>query len=63
MIKHKDIQRTLASAMGLSLSRLNAKINQKNGAEFNQQEMAFIKERYGLSAKDMDNIFFAKQVS
>ena len=41
-------QAVLAEAMGLSLSRLNAKINETN-AEFTQSEIAFIRDRYGLS--------------
>lgn len=57
MIKHGDTQETLATAMGISLSRLNAKINSEN-AEFRQTEIIFIKDRYNLSAADVDSIFF-----
>ena len=57
MIKHGDTQETLAKAMGISLSRLNAKINSEN-AEFRQTEIIFIKDRYNLSAADVDSIFF-----
>lgn len=57
MIKHGDTQETLANAMGISLSRLNAKINSDN-AEFRQTEIIFIKDRYNLSAADVDSIFF-----
>ena len=57
MIKHGDTQETLAKAMGVSLSRLNAKIN-SDSAEFRQTEIIFIKDRYNLSAADVDSIFF-----
>jgi len=57
MIKHGDTQESLAIAMGISLSRLNAKINSEN-AEFRQTEIIFIKNRYKLTAADVDNIFF-----
>lgn len=58
MVKFGDTQETLANAMGISLSRLNAKIN-SNGAEFTQSEILFIKQRYKLSASNVDAIFFA----
>ncbi len=63
MRKHKDRQQDLAEALGISLSCLNAKINEKNGFGFKQTELCFIKERYKLSAKEMDKIFFARVVS
>ena len=62
MIKHGDTQETLSAALGISLSRLNAKIN-GTGAEFKQTEIMFIKNRYSLKAKDVDEIFFAPMVS
>ena len=63
MARFGDTQRTLADAMGISLSRLNAKINETGGAEFSQGEMGFIASRYQLSADDVVNIFFAHRVS
>ena len=63
MAKYPDTQATLASAMGLSLSRLNAKINEANGAAFNQAEMAFIIGRYGISNDEACEIFFNQKVS
>lgn len=62
MVKHGDTQETLAKAMGISLSRLNAKIK-SNNAEFKQTEILFIKERYKLTAKDVNEIFFSDKVS
>ena len=54
---HDGSQSVLADAMGLSLSRLNAKINETN-AEFSQSEIAFIRDRYNLSKSDVTDIFF-----
>lgn len=51
-------QSTLADAMGLSLSRLNAKINGTD-AEFNQSEIAFIRDRYKLTKSQVVDIFFS----
>ena len=63
MAKRGDTQLTLAEAMGLSLSRLNAKINETGGAEFTQTEIAFISNRYKLSGSEIMKIFFDKKVS
>ena len=63
MAKYNDTQETLASALRISLSRLNAKINETDGAEFKQTEIAFIKMRYHLSPKEIDAIFFGKIMS
>lgn len=62
MIRNGDTQAVLAEAMGISLSRLNAKIN-SNGAEFKQTEILFIKKRYKLTAKEVNEIFFNEKVS
>lgn len=63
MVRHGDTQATLAEAMGVSLSRLNAKINRTSGAEFTQTEISFIAERYKMSAKELDTVFFNRNVS
>ena len=55
-------QKNLAQAIGISQSRLNAKINEKN-AEFTQKEIKMIADRYGLSASDISEIFFDNSVS
>ena len=58
IIRMKDgSQSVLAEAMGISLSRLNAKINE-TGAEFSQSEIVFIRDRYKLSRKQVTDIFF-----
>lgn len=62
MAKHSDTQETLADAMGLSLSRFNAKVNERDGAAFTQNEMQFIIDRYSLSNDDAINIFFSPKL-
>lgn len=62
MALYGDNQRTLSEAMELSLSRLNAKINE-TGAEFTQSEILFLAQRYKLKPKDVTDVFFAKGVS
>lgn len=54
-----DTNASLADAIGCSAQRLSAKINETNGAEFNQSEIKAIKKRYNLSHEEVDAIFFA----
>lgn len=63
MAAHDDTQSLLAAEMGLSLSRLNAKINERNGAAFTQSEISFIIKRYNLTGATAMDIFFAAKVS
>lgn len=51
-------QSVLATITGLSLSRLNAKLNHYGGAEFTQTEILAIKSHYGLTPDEVDAIFF-----
>ena len=55
-------QKTLANAMGMTLSRFNAKLNEKGG-EFKRSEIEFIRDRYKLSRKQLADIFFTDVVS
>ena len=48
IVANDGSQAVLAKAMGLSLSRLNAKINETN-AEFTKGEIVFIGNRYNLT--------------
>ena len=57
IVRYDGSQGVLAKAMGLSLSRLNAKINETN-ASFNIKEMCFIRDRYNLNDTDFVQIFF-----
>lgn len=63
LAKRGNTQSDLAKVLGLSLSRTNAKINETDGAQFTQNEIAAIKNTYGLTAKEIDEIFFASIVS
>lgn len=61
--KHGDTQKTLADALGLALSTVNAKINAKNGAEFKQTEIDAIADRYNMTADEIVVVFFPRRVS
>ena len=58
-----DTQEILAAALGISLTRLNAKINEADGAEFWQHEIKFFRDRWHLTPEEVDQIFFALLVS
>lgn len=62
IVANDGSQKVLAEAMGISLSRLNAKMNE-TGAEFNKSEIQFIRERYKLTRKQVMDIFFTQPVS
>ena len=55
---HGDTQESLAAAIGISVQRLNAKINSAGGAEFTMSEIRAIKIRYNLTCQEIDEIFF-----
>lgn len=63
ILAHGDTQKDLADSIGISASRLNAKINEKNGAEFTQREIKKIGEKYKLTPEEICEIFFARLVS
>lgn len=58
-----DTQASLADALGCSISRLNAKINGTDGADFTKKEMEKIRIRYQLTDQEFLDIFFAENVS
>lgn len=55
---HCDNQSNLAEAIGISVQSLNRKLNGTGGAEFTRSEIQKIKERYNLTAEEIDEIFF-----
>lgn len=55
MARWGDTQNSLARALGISLSCLNAKINGKT--DFWGSEIAFIKKRYSLTPLEVNSIF------
>lgn len=61
IVEHGDTQAQLAAAIGISASNLNDKINGK--VSFRQNEIAAIRNRYNLSAQEVDHIFFDQQLS
>ena len=62
MALYGDTGGTLAKALDLSPQWLSRKINEKN-AEFTQGEIQAIKDRYNLTAEEVDEIFFDIKVS
>ena len=58
---HGDTGTTLAKYIGISRTTFSAKINETNGAEFTQGEIAIIKEKYSLTPSDIVSIFLTKK--
>lgn len=52
-------QEEAADKMGISLSRFNAKINGRGGAQFVLSEVQILKKILCLTAEQVDQIFFA----
>lgn len=63
MALHGDNDTSLAEYLLISRSRFSAKINETGGAEFNKSEITRIKEKYNLTAEQVDSIFFVPEVS
>ena len=55
---HGDNQSDLAEYLGISLQRCNAKINGTGGAQFDMGEIKKIKQRYDMTAEQVDTTFF-----
>ncbi len=60
---HGDTGTSLAKYIGISRTTFSAKINETNGAEFTQGEIAIIKEKYSLCPDDVVAIFFDNKLS
>ena len=58
MVEFGDTQAELASAIGISASNFNDKVNGK--VPFRQNDIAAIRRRYRLSAEEVDLIFFGE---
>lgn len=52
-------QEEIAEKMGISLSRFNAKINGRGGAQFVLGEVQSLKKILDLTAEQVDQIFFS----
>ena len=55
---HNDTGGSLAEYLGIARATFSAKINETNGAEFTQGEIAAIKKKYSMTAEEVDAIFF-----
>ena len=55
---HGDTGTTLSKYLGMARSTFSAKINETNGAEFSQNEIAKMKKKYNLSAIEIEEFFF-----
>lgn len=58
-----DTDGVLAEFIGINRGTFSKKLNETNGGEFTQSEISKIKQRYNLTAEEVDEIFFAKGVS
>ena len=58
MVLHGDTNRDLAALLNITEQSVSAKINE-NGTEFKQGEIAKIKEKYNLTADQIEAIFFS----
>lgn len=56
-------QEDIASKIGISLSRFNAKLNNTGGAEFSLGEVRAIKALLCLNSEAVDSIFFDEKVA
>lgn len=63
MVLFGDNNNTLGKALGIAYQTVSAKLNNTNGAEFTQGEIAAIKKRYDLTPSEIDEIFFNFKVS
>lgn len=59
---HGDNGGTLAKYLHIARSTFSAKINETNGAEFTQNEIRLIKDKYDLCAQQIDSIFLTSSV-
>ena len=62
IILHGDQKQDVANYLGISRSSLSKKLHER-GSQFTQDEIRKIKERYKLTAEDVDEIFFNLKVS
>ena len=57
MVLHGDTNRDLADLLGKTEQSISAKMNER-GAEFTQGEIVKIRDRYNLTAEQIETIFF-----
>lgn len=54
-----DTNESIATYLKITPQRNSAKVNGTNGAEYTQGEITMLKKRWKLSAREVDQIFFA----
>ena len=59
MALFSDTNESVANFLGITPQRNSAKVNGTHGAEYTQSEIAKLKERWKLTAREVDDIFFA----
>lgn len=62
MLLHGDTNKTLAEFLEISETSVSNKINER-GTEFTQGEISAIADRYSLTAQQIKDIFFNREVS
>ena len=60
MLMHGDTNKTLSEYLGISETSLSNRINSR-GTDFRQGEIVAIKNRYNLTADQVEEIFFATE--
>lgn len=60
MRRNGDTNASLAAYLEITPQSLSMKKNRSKGTQFTMSEIAAIKKRYSLTAKDIDAIFFAE---
>jgi len=63
MVLHGDTNLSLSAELGVSAQRFSMKINESHGAEFTQNEISIIKQKYKLTGDELAEIFFDEKVS
>lgn len=58
-----ETQNILSIFIGITPQSFSGKINERKGAEFTQSEIKLIKDRYNLTAEEVNEIFFDHPVS
>ena len=58
LVENGDNYEKLAGYLGINISTLSDKINERNNIGFTQPEMQMIKDRYHLTPEQIDYIFF-----
>lgn len=63
MIRYGDTYESLSKSIGMTRAIFCLKINGKVSIGFTQREIQKIKDRYNLTAEEIDEIFFQHKVS